>query len=313
MKKKTINAVLCKKFDEFLSSIKDESVRKLVESNSIITGGAIASMLLREKVNDYDIYFTNKETAKSVAEYYVTLFNTSNNTNGYVLDGSDCADHSDNHAGGVGLNMTAERIKIIFKSNGVATEKGVNPMEEEASVEFVSNIFEEELKIDTKDNYRPIFMSCNAITLSNKVQLIIRFHGEAKEIHENYDYIHCTNYWTSKDRVLTLKQPALESLLSKELIYVGSKYPVASIVRSRKFITRGWTINAGQYLKMCFQISQLDLTNIGVLEDQLTGVDLAYFGMLIDNLRGHIDKCKEDKKDFKLDYGYIATIIDKIF
>jgi hypothetical protein len=56
-----------------------------------------------------------------------------------------------------------------------------------------------------------------------------------------------------------LRAEALESILTKELRYVGSRYPLCSVIRTRKFLARGWTINAGQYVKMCFQISQLDL------------------------------------------------------
>jgi hypothetical protein len=37
----------------------DEQVRKLALENTIVTGGSIASMLLNEKVNDFDIYFGN--------------------------------------------------------------------------------------------------------------------------------------------------------------------------------------------------------------------------------------------------------------
>src|SRR3546814_17023564 len=132
--------------------------------------------------------------------------------------------------------------------------------------------------LETSDpTYRPVFMSTNAITLSDKIQIVLRFYGEADAIHENYDFVHCTNYWTSKDANLTLRQPALESLLCKELRYVGSKYPVCSVIRLRKFIRRGWVINAGQILKMMMQVSELDLTNPAVLQDQLTGVDSAYF------------------------------------
>src|SRR3546814_13834921 len=79
-------------------------------------------------------------------------------------------------------------------------------------------------------------MSTNAITLSDKIQIVLRFYGEADAIHENYDFVHCTNYWTSKDANLTLRQPALESLLCKELRYVGSNYPVCSVIRLSKFI-----------------------------------------------------------------------------
>ncbi|MCW3062424.1 MAG: hypothetical protein JWQ02_4245, partial [Capsulimonas sp.] len=74
MKTKTINIVLCRKFDAWLASIEDEAVRDLAARNTIITGGCIASMLLKEPVNDYDLYFRNSETALAVATYYVSQF-----------------------------------------------------------------------------------------------------------------------------------------------------------------------------------------------------------------------------------------------
>lgn len=306
MKKKTINAIICKKFDEWLESITDDHVRKLVEQNSIITGGCIASMLLQESVNDYDVYFTNKETVKAVAEYYVKQFNEQHGENGYIIDGAD-----DNISkGGVGLNMTPDRIKIVFDSSGVAKEDGALTDDEELE-QWPDG--KPETPEESKPKYRPIYLSCNAITLSHSIQIIIRFYGDAVTIHENFDYVHCTNYWTSKNRKVELKQPALESLLARELIYIGSKYPLASIIRTRKFIKRGFTINAGQYLKMAFQVSKLDLTNINVLEDQLIGVDVAYFQQLIEGLKKHEEKVKSEGGNFQLDYGYLASIIDKIF
>lgn len=162
-----------------------------------------------------------------------------------------------------------------------------------------------ETEDDGKPPYRPVFMSTNAITLSHRVQIVIRFYGEPDAIHENYDYVHCTNYWTSWDGALVLRQPALESLLSKELRYVGSKYPVCSVIRLRKFIKRGWTINAGQILKAVMQISELDLTDPKVLEDQLTGVDSAYFMELMTKLR--------EKDPEKVNAAYLVEIIDRMF
>jgi hypothetical protein len=307
MKKKTINQVLNKKFSEFCESIKDENVRKLVQNNSIITGGCIASMLLRERVNDFDIYFTNKETVLAVAKYYTKEWNEAHPTDsdGYVLDGAN-VEEIESKMGGVCLNMTPDRVKIVFNSKGVVSEPGA--FEEEPEDVWPDANPKPEVE-DTKPEYRPIYISCNAITLSQQIQIIIRFYGDPETIHQHYDYLHCTNYWTSKDSKLVLKQPALEALMALELVYVGSKYPVASVVRLRKFIKRGFTVNAGQILKMCFQISQLDLTNIAVLEDQLTGVDVAYFNSLVDALQ---TKQKEEP-DFKLNYNYLAAIIDKIF
>lgn len=310
MKKKTINSVICKKFDEWLESIKDENVRKLVQANSIVTGGCIASMLLKEQVNDFDFYFTNKETTKAVAEYYVKQWNEANGDDGYVLDGAVVNENNPDMKGGVALNMTPDRIKIIFESAGVAKEEGA--IDDENEIEEWPD-GKAAVPDETKPKYRPIYLSNNAITLSNKIQIVIRFYGDPDNIHQHYDYIHCTNYWLSKTRELTLKQPALESLLARELRYVGSKYPLASVIRTRKFIKRGWTINAGQYLKMAFQISKLNLSDISVLEDQLTGVDVAYFITLIDALQKHFEKEKSEGREFVLDYGYLSTIIDKIF
>src|SRR5690606_18878685 len=122
----------------------------------------------------------------------------------------------------------------------------------------------------TKPKYRPVFLSSNAITLSNKLQLILRFYGEPDEIHKNYDFVHCTSYYDHKDKQLTLRPEALEAILTKELRYVGSLYPLCSIIRLRKFIARGWTINAGQILKMALQLSKMDLTKPEILQDQLT-------------------------------------------
>lgn len=310
MKSKTINSIICKKFDDWLSSITDDSVKKLVEENTIVTGGCIASMLLKESVNDFDVYFSNKETTKAVAEYYVKLWNESNGDNGYVLDGAEEHENNPEMRGGAALNMTPDRIKVIFDSSGVAKEDGA--LEDEAEIEEWPE-GKPTVDEESKPKYRPIYLSSNAITLSHKIQIVIRFYGDPDNIHQHYDYIHCTNYWLSKDRKLTLKQPALEALLARELRYIGSKYPLASIIRTRKFIKRGWTINAGQYLKMGFQLSALDLTNIAVLEDQLTGVDVAYFAQLVDALAKHSAKEKEEGREFKLEYSYLASIVDKIF
>lgn len=271
MQRKTIKKVLKIKFNKWLESIKDSELRKLVKTNTIITGGCIASMLLQEKINDFDLYFTDKETALKIAIYYANQFNKLNDMEVRV-------NIQDN-----------DQIKLKIPSGGI--------------------IKENKATCNEKLKYRPIYLSSNAITLSGKIQLIVRFYGDADEIHSNYDFVHCTNYWTSSDNKLVLRANALEALLTRVLQYQGSKYPLCSVIRTRKFIERGWRINAGQYLKMCFQLSRLDLTDLNVLEDQLMGVDTAYFIALIKGLRKH----QEKHPDFQVDKSYIAKLIDEIF
>lgn len=290
MKTKTINKVLSAKINDWLESIEDEAVREIARKNTIITGGSIASMLLNEPVNDFDLYFKTTDAALVIAKYYVSAFEK--NT-------------------GFAMAVTAEgdgRIKLTTLSGRRGETAGAVPtLADDENDEGFSELTGSDQVSANEDagSYRPVFLSSNAITLSDKIQIIVRFAGEPDQIHENYDFVHCTNYWTSWDGKTVLRQAALEALLSRELRYVGSKYPVCSVIRLRKFIKRGWTINAGQILKMVMQISELDLTNPAVLEDQLTGVDSAYFIELMSKLR--------DKDPEKVNSAYLAEIIDRIF
>jgi hypothetical protein len=214
-------------------------------------------------------------------------------------------------------NTPEDRIKIIYPSDGIVEEEAETPDIDEV-IESMDDLSEmdadmlEKAHPDESEDakkYRPIFMSTNAITLSNGIQIVIRFWGEPDVIHTNYDFAHCLCYWQSWNGKLELPKEALLSIMNKELIYRGSKYPICSIIRTRKFINRGWHINAGQYLKMCFQVSELDLQNIDVLEDQLVGVDSLYFLAVVDSLR----KLKEKDGAKQFDSTYLNSIIDKIF
>lgn len=215
-------------------------------------------------------------------------------------------------------NAPEDRIKIIYPSNGVLEDTSGELPNIDEVLEACDDLSEMDADMLEKphnedagegNKYRPVFMSTNAITLTNKIQIIIRFYGEPDEIHASYDYVHCTCYWQSWDNWLELPKDALVSIMNKELVYMGSKYPICSVIRSRKFLKRGWHINAGQYLKMAFQISELDLTDVDVLEDQLVGVDTLYFLAVVDTLR----KMKEKDETFSFDSTYLSSIIDKIF
>lgn len=324
MNRRIIKAILSKKFNEWTESINDEDLKKDVRKNSIITGGAITSLLMNEQVNDFDVYFTNFQTVKNVTNYYVEEFKKLHSQGSLYQHGRNLTPivYVDD------TNKDNPRMRIKIQSAGILGEKTAEsqytffegrPLEdgENYVADIMQNILEEADGLDgeeldkeiEKPKYRPVFLTDNAITLSNKIQIVIRFYGDAEKIHENYDFVHCTSYWESKDNNLVLRPFALESILSKELIYIGSLYPVCSFIRSRKFIKRGWHINAGQMLKICLQLSELDLKDPNVLEDQLTGVDTAYFLQVIDYLK----EKQINEPDFKIEVPYLISIIDKIF
>jgi len=277
MQVKTISKILKNKLEDWLSTITDELLRNDVKKNILVSWWSITSMFLNEDINDFDIYINDMGVLKDLVLYYTKPYNIE------VLDWRfdriidndiDCIDAI------VRRTLKENQIKlnlVSLKVNEKATE--------------------EELK-----KYIPLFFSPNAISLSNKIQIVCRFHWDNVQIHKTFDFIHATNYFTFEEWLVTNKE-ALESILTKQLKYQGSLYPLTTIVRIKKFLKRGWNISALEMLKVMFQISELDLKNPDVLEEQLIWVDVAYFSKLIEILRNTSE----------LDSHYLNTIIDRVF
>jgi hypothetical protein len=284
--KKHLNNVL----RNWTDSIEDEDVKKIVKENTIITGGALVSLLTGEKVHDYDVYMRTKQACEAVAHYYVQKWN---------------AEHEGERYASVKVDDKTGKVSVFIRSDGVA---GESPDEVDESVIPEETEEKPEEEKDGK-KYRPVFLTANAITLSNKIQIVTRFYGEVEEIHNNYDFAHCTCAWSSWDNNVSLPTKALECIINKELYYIGSQYPLCSIIRTRKYIERGYHINAGQYVKMCMQLNGLDLNDIETLEDQLTGVDTTYFKMMITALR----KKAEESGEQKADSTYVIELINRMF
>jgi hypothetical protein len=333
MLEKTMRQIITKKVKEWTNTIPNLEVVKTIEKDLIITGGCFTSFIQNETPNDFDCYFRTKETVLKVANYYADLWNEKKklqkNNIGYetkvfvldcdnpsqeILDYYNVKDIRESAA--VMLNNFDEgRVKMIYPSDGVTGNPEEANASEELGIDVTETIQElDEIKADEilkkeKEKYFPVFISTNAITLSDGIQIVVRFYGEPKEIHDTYDFVHTKAYWDNGSKELVIPKEVYEHVVNKTLRYTGSKYPVCSIFRIRKFINRGWTINAGQLLKICMQISELDLTDIQVLEDQLIGVDSIYFMQLISQFQTQ----KENDPNFKLTPSYLESIIDKIF
>jgi len=300
MKDKIIKRIIRKKIIDWVKSIEDEKLREDIYQDCIVTGGAIVSLMLNEKPKDYDVYFKTRETVKKVAKYYIKKFNEKKKGSLAFLE-----ERGDDKR--LSILVEDEVVENIVERSDDIPEEIVEDI-----VERADDIPEEELEGDVKEEnekYVPVFLSPNAITLSNGIQVVIRFYGTPREIHKTFDFVHCTAWYRYRDNKLDYTKKCIRSILNKELIYIGSQYPICSVMRTRKFIKRGWKINAGQYLKMLFQVSELNLKDINVLKEQLIGVDTTYFMMLINALEKKI----EDDNAFEVDTEYICSIIDKIF
>jgi len=297
MQRKTIEKVIKNKLDEWLDTI--PAIKDKVRKSLLVSGGSIASMFLGEDINDFDIYIQDRSVLLDLVKHYTYGLNIS------ILDGQKQQQYLDD------FDEYKTSEGVTEDDMGMQLMRAVRNLKENQIRLFVRDMADG-LKVtndctqeEMDKKYLAAFISPNAISLHNKIQIVNRFHGTPEEIHKTFDFIHATNYFTFQDGLVT-NIKALESLLTKQLSYQGSLYPVTSIIRAKKFILRKWNINAGEYLKIMFQISKLDLSNVDTLEDQLIGVDVAYFGTLITALRNA-------PKGTEITSTYLGTIIDKIF
>lgn len=289
MQIKTIRKVITKKLEEWLETITDTELRKQVKENILVSGGSITSMLLDQPVNDYDIYIQDMNVLIKLANYYCP---------GKVLDGRKRLDYLEGYA----PMVWNEGKEVENHSEEYVRKKTLKENQVKLDIPSIGERFDKSEDDDSK--YTVAFLSQNAISLTDDIQIVLRFNGTPEEIHKTFDFIHATNYFTFKDGLVTNVE-ALQSILTKELKYQGSLYPLTSIIRMKKFLKRGWNINAGEMLKIMYQISLFDLTDIEVLEEQLIGVDVAYFAVLIDIIRG----IPSEKRTSE----YLNEIIDRVF
>lgn len=307
MRAKTINKVIAKKMDEWINTVEDLDLRKDLMENIVVTGGCITSMLLKEDPNDYDVYFKDVKVCKRLTEYYLK-----------EMGHSDVPVYLTDTSGNFEIfpefkeNCDELYVSPFIESNGYLSEKNIYQDKEVMDVlreegectpaEIVNN------EVDGKKKYRPVFITSNAVTLSNKIQFITRFCGVPEQIHKNFDFHHTKLYWTKEEGVV-LDAEALECILNKRLIYTGSKFPLCSFIRTRKFIQRGWTIDAGQYVKMGIQLNGFDLLEPKTLVSQLIGVDTSYFAWLLDELT----KPDSLTDEGKIDKNHAINLINYMF
>lgn len=300
MQTKSINHAIRTKVNEWIESINDTTLREDLKKSVLVSGGSIASLYLGESVNDYDIYIQERATLLALVKYYCKGHDSIE-----ILDGKSKNDYIDQYKG----NFSTEDF---LKHPGHRASSLRNLKEEQIKLYIEhGGGYKCDLKVDADGKqikYQPSYFSPNAISLTDQIQIVIRFWGTPEEIHKTFDFIHATNYWTHEKGVV-INLEATESLLTKTLKYQGSLYPLTSVIRSKKFVKRGFNINAGELLKMMFQLSLLDLTDLDVLEEQLIGIDVAYFEVLINALREN----QERNPEFKITPEYFNNLINIVF
>ena len=87
---------------------------------------------------------------------------------------------------------------------------------------------------------------------------------------------------------------------------MGSRYPLCSLIRKRKFVVRGWKAPASVFIKPMIQCTRLDWNKIETWRDQLTGVDTAYFQEIINILQ------RDQAEGKQIDAAYVIALIDRL-
>lgn len=329
MNKRNIERALQAKLKDWLEHIDNEYIKDLIRQNAMVSGGAIVSLVNGEKPNDYDIYFKTKEATMEVAKYYAEIWNNELNKGKKIIvvdtneliandayhatyrfpDRIECLidNGTYNKSGRAGEIRNEELLDMMAMNDN---ESGIDDKSEPIDFnEPEVHLDKSEADKDNKMKYRPRYFSTNAITLSDGIQIVIRFWGPIEEIHQNFDFLHCKGNYDFATNTLNISNETLFAIINKELIYQGSKYPLCSIIRTRKFITRGYTINAGQYVKMALELQELDLKDLKTFKDQLIGVDSLYFAQMI----GAMTNKRLSDPDFDFTGPYLIEIINRIF
>lgn len=291
-KPKTIEKIIQNKINHWVKSIDSEELRNKILNDYIVTGGAITSMLLGENPNDFDVYFHTAEIAKEVADYYIAKVLEKQKSNTKIAE--------------ISAEVIGESVRVFVKSSGILSDDLYN-QNYDYFEQTTSSVMDKFLKGNKSEKhpYSVALITDNAISLYDDIQIILRFTGNPETIHCNFDYVHTTNYYTPKTG-LVLNLNAVTATMSKTLTYVGSLYPICTLFRMRKFLNRGWSITGGEILKIAWDISKLDLNNIDVLREQLTGVDLNYFIQIINFL-------SKEKPNGDYDRFYLISLIDRVF
>lgn len=195
MQIKTIQKSIQNKLNEWLSSISDENLRILIKENILVSGGSITSMLLNEDVNDFDIYIKDIKALEKLTEYYVDKFDIK------ILRGWEKENLMESY--NTGILAYDENYKNQFTV-------AVNNLKDDQIKLFILNIgglkCNSEATTEEKLKYIPLYFSPNAISLSNKIQIVLRFHGDSTQIHKTFDFIHATNYFTFQEGLITNKE-----------------------------------------------------------------------------------------------------------
>ncbi len=283
---RTVNNLCQARLEEL--NLGQKQYNEHVLCGSFIAGGAILSVTKEEKIKDYDMFLTNAVSARYLANTFLRRI-----------------------TGGENVQLLTQLDEVNPKiSKGVLSL--TNPDRMTTSIEEFIDSYNKRCKEEKNNNkVQPVYLSKNAITLSNGIQLIFRFIGEPEAVFSTFDYEHCKVYWRPKPLSLLLGDlvytgRSQESIAKNELIYTGNtRFVLSAISRLNKFIKRGWGISPSSLLSLAVTASKIDWSNRKVLEEELLGI----YGIENKTLQLVLDMCSIENK---VDLDKIVQVLGEV-
>jgi hypothetical protein len=123
-------------------------------------------------------------------------------------------------------------------------------------------------------------------TRSNKrwtVQLITRFHGEAADIFNWFDFTITHGAYDFETESFVFGDRFFSDLAKRRLVYSGSSmYPICAMYRTKKYVERGYELPGATIMHIALSIVQLKIENYKDLKEQLMGIDTMYLQKLLE-------------------------------
>lgn len=131
-------------------------------------------------------------------------------------------------------------------------------------------------------------------------QLIIHpeITGKPEDIFKHFDYTICMGAYSFKNDSFYFHDDFFKHLAQRRLVFnPGTKFPISSLVRIKKYMERGYSISGIEIIKIALQIQQLSILTNKDLANQLGGIDV----LLLDSL---LKEMRTDEKIANMQYDY---------
>lgn len=126
------------------------------------------------------------------------------------------------------------------------------------------------------------------------IQIIKKEVGEPEDMVDRFDFTVCQAIYDFKENKMIMVNRFLRDLAKKELIFTGSKYPLASLYRVKKYMEKGFHISGIELIKLALTVQNIDIDNEAELGEHIAGFDIMILRDLLNELEEDNDYVYEN-------------------